>query len=81
VLDTDEDSDRRARHLANAAIGPDNTTADALHQSAERTRRRRGHATSVGQGVTLAASAHRHERARWFVVRVRPGGPCAAGGS
>jgi hypothetical protein len=28
-----------------------------------------------------STSAHRHERARWFVVHVRPGGPCEAGGS
>jgi DNA-binding NarL/FixJ family response regulator len=66
VLDTDEDADRRAWHLANAAIGPDETAADALHRSAEHARRRGGHAaaaTAYERAAALtAATESRAER-------------------
>ncbi|MGW0252650.1 AAA family ATPase [Nocardia goodfellowii] len=42
-----EDADLRAWHLASAATGPDETTAAALEDSAERARRRSGYSGAV----------------------------------
>jgi len=42
----DRDADRRAWHLASAAVGPDETACSALQQAAERARRRGAYATA-----------------------------------
>ncbi|MCM2389764.1 helix-turn-helix transcriptional regulator [Streptomyces albipurpureus] len=54
VLDGESDGDRRAWHLAQAAIGPDEETADAMYQSATRARARGG---SAAAAVFLAEAA------------------------
>ncbi|MFF0445655.1 ATP-binding protein [Streptomyces sp. NPDC004609] len=54
VLDHESDGDRRAWHLAQAAVGPDGDTADALYRSAGRARARGGAAAAA---VFLAEAA------------------------
>jgi DNA-binding CsgD family transcriptional regulator/tetratricopeptide (TPR) repeat protein len=47
VLDPERDADRRAWQLAAAAIGPDDRLANDLERTAERARRRSGHAAAA----------------------------------
>jgi DNA-binding NarL/FixJ family response regulator len=47
ALAADEDPDRRAWHLGNAAVGPDDVAADALNRSAQRSGRRGAHAAAA----------------------------------
>jgi DNA-binding CsgD family transcriptional regulator/tetratricopeptide (TPR) repeat protein len=60
VLDGDENADRRAWQLASTAIGPDESIAVQLERTAERARRRSGHAaaaTAYERAAALTASA------------------------
>jgi DNA-binding CsgD family transcriptional regulator/tetratricopeptide (TPR) repeat protein len=60
VLDGDQDADRRAWQLASTAIGPDEPLARQLERTAERARRRSGHAaaaTAYERAAALTAAA------------------------
>ncbi|MER5769131.1 AAA family ATPase [Streptomyces sp. NPDC001985] len=78
ALDHGSDGDRRSWHLAQAAVGPDGDTADALHRSAARARARGG---SAAAAVFLAEAARltplpgpRAERALSAAVAKREAG-------
>jgi DNA-binding CsgD family transcriptional regulator len=62
VLDGEQNADRRAWQLAATAIGPDDRLADELAGTAERARRRNGH----------AAAATAYERAAQLTVASEP---------
>ncbi len=60
VLTGDENADRRAWQLASTAVGPDESLAVLLEHTAERARRRSGHAaaaTAYERAAALTASA------------------------
>ena len=57
-----DDPDRRAWHLAEAALGPDDEAADLLEQAAERSARRGANAVAAAQFERAAALAVRPER-------------------
>jgi DNA-binding CsgD family transcriptional regulator len=65
VLDPEHDSEARAWHLAEAAVGPDEEAAAALEEAAERAAQRTGYAAAVSALVRAAAlSSGRGDRAR-----------------
>jgi DNA-binding CsgD family transcriptional regulator len=64
----DLDVDRRAWHLAAAAVGPDDTAATALQQAGARARERSAYASAAGafeRGGRLATDAEKRGRMLW----------------
>lgn len=62
VFEGEPDAERRAWHLANAAVGPDDHVADALHRVAEQARARGGHAAAIAAAERAAALTADPER-------------------
>ena len=64
----DRDVDRRAWHLAAAAVGPDDAAAAALQQAGVRARERSAYASAAGafeRGARLSAGAEQRARMLW----------------